>query len=557
MGMPRCRTTGTERKGRGRQSSTSAGRARPGGLALGRARCILLADPHGTLTQSIHGGHPLPASTILLLDSDADAGEAIASILTRAGYTVTRTADPDEAFAKATDQQLIVIDVASGPRSAVDICREIRATPALSAIPVMCVSATQDVEERIHFLEAGADDVMARPFDAREMEARVEALLLRFQRSRDLAPVDLRGRADPHARPSDGGRLQPEGRCRHDHGRDEHRHRRRRASPRQGHPGGLRPPVRWRGRPPQPRPEADHRRCRPGRASRASRTSSGRTRCATTAGCTCWPPRPLPRPPRRSRSAHVTQILTTLLESYDLVVIDAGSTLDERVLTIFEKAESVLLPITPEIGALKSMHALLEYMGEAGTIATKSTFVLNNLFAREILKLRDVESFLGAKMAVELPYDPFLYLKAVNEGVPIVTGAAHSIAAERLVKLSAHRVRRWSVPGPGRRRDQEVRRPVPASSLRRLHPGRLVPEPRFELGRPFGQRILSSPRLPIPPLRRRRTAYPRLGRRSRIGSPPYDGRVAPGGTVAREGGEIDVSGSPADLRGLREADRAR
>jgi hypothetical protein len=39
-------------------------------------------------------------------------------------------------------------------------------------------------------------------------------------------------------------------------------------------------------------------------------------------------------------------------------------------------------------------------------------------------------------MAVELPYDPFLYLKAVNEGVPIVIGAAHSIAAERLVKLS-------------------------------------------------------------------------------------------------------------------------
>ena len=53
----------------------------------------------------------------------------------------------------------------------------------------MCVSATDDVEERIAFLEAGADDVMARPFDAREMEARVEALLLRFQRSRDLGPV--------------------------------------------------------------------------------------------------------------------------------------------------------------------------------------------------------------------------------------------------------------------------------------------------------------------------------------------------------------------------------
>jgi pilus assembly protein CpaE len=134
--------------------------------------------------------------------------------------------------------------------------------------------------------------------------------------------------------------------------------------------------------------------------------------------------------------AHVKQILSTLLDGYDMVVIDAGSTLDERVLTIFEAAESVLLTVTPEIGALKSMHALLEYLGEAGTIALKSSFVLNNLFAREILKLRDVETFLGSKMAVELPYEPFLYLKAVNEGVPIVTGAPRSAPAERLIKLS-------------------------------------------------------------------------------------------------------------------------
>ena len=62
--------------------------------------------------------------------------------------------------------------------------------------------------------------------------------------------------------------------------------------------------------------------------------------------------------------------------------------------------------------------------------------MLNNLFARDILKVRDVETFLGAKMAVELPYDPFLYLKAVNEGVPIVTGAPRSAPAERLVRLS-------------------------------------------------------------------------------------------------------------------------
>src|SRR6185503_1238806 len=72
---------------------------------------------------------------------------------------------------------------------AFDVCAEIRGTPALAAIPILCVGQSDDVEDRIRFLEAGADDVMAKPFDARELEARVEALLLRFQRSKDRTSV--------------------------------------------------------------------------------------------------------------------------------------------------------------------------------------------------------------------------------------------------------------------------------------------------------------------------------------------------------------------------------
>jgi len=136
-------------------------------------------------------------------------------------------------------------------------------------------------------------------------------------------------------------------------------------------------------------------------------------------------------------TADARAYLRSTSRRYDLIVVDAGSTLDERVQSVFEAAESVILMVTPEIGALKAMHALLDYIGETGTVGLKSTFVLNDLFAREILKLRDVESFLGTKMAAELPYDAFLYLKAVNEGVPIVTGAPRSIPAARLIKLSS------------------------------------------------------------------------------------------------------------------------
>ena len=45
--------------------------------------------------------------------------------------------------------------------------------------------------------------------------------------------------------------------------------------------------------------------------------------------------------------------------------------LDERVLTVLEAADSVILPVYAEIAALKSMHALLEYLAETGSVALK------------------------------------------------------------------------------------------------------------------------------------------------------------------------------------------
>jgi pilus assembly protein CpaE len=133
----------------------------------------------------------------------------------------------------------------------------------------------------------------------------------------------------------------------------------------------------------------------------------------------------------------VKNILATLTNGYDHVIVDAGSVLDERTMLALESADTVVIPVYPEIPALKSVHSLLDFLNEAGTLGSKTVFVLNNAFAREILKPRDIEHALGTKIAFDLPYDPFLYLKAVNEGVPIVLGAPRSPAAEQLVKLSA------------------------------------------------------------------------------------------------------------------------
>jgi pilus assembly protein CpaE len=379
----------------------------------------------------------VPASTILLIEGDAALAETITSALSGVGYTVTVVTDADEAFGHVANHQLVIIDVVTGAKSAVDICREIRATPSMASIPVLCVSQVDDVEDRIRFLEAGADDVVARPFDAREIEARVEALLLRFQRSKDLtAVVSKDGLTLNHTRrtvavhsPKGGvgtstiatniaiaaAQLRPDRvvivdldlqfgqvathlnliprQTLADVVRDE---------------AALREPELLR--------------------TYATKHDSGLHVLAAPVG---------PEAAQLITADHVDRILSTLLDSYERVVIDTGSWLDERTLRAFEHAESVLFVMNPEIAALKAMGALVEYLSEAGTVAAKTTFVLNNTFGREILKLRDVESALGTKVAMELPYDPFLYLKAVNEGSPIVVGAPHSAPAERLLALSA------------------------------------------------------------------------------------------------------------------------
>ena len=122
---------------------------------------------------------------------------------------------------------------------------------------------------------------------------------------------------------------------------------------------------------------------------------------------------------------------------------------------MFEAAETIVLGVYPEIAALKAMHGLLDYLNKAGSIGAKATFVLNNMFARDILKPRDIEAALGTKIELDLPYDSFLYLKAVNEGVPIVLARPISRGgAPRQAERDGLRHRR--VRRPGRAGEEEA-----------------------------------------------------------------------------------------------------
>ena len=378
----------------------------------------------------------MPSSTILVLETIPGAAATVEGPLSGVGYQVTVTADPDDALRRAADFALVIVDVGPGPRSGVDVCREMRRTAAFSAIPVLCMSQSTDVEERVRYLEAGADDVVGKPFDARELEARVEALLVRFQRSRDLAPLVHTDDEGP-ARRSIIACFSPKGGV----GTTMIAVSVATSLAAQA-PGkvlifdfdlqfgqvathlNLKPQLTLAdlAHDEQSLREPDLLR------TYAIKHESGLDVIAAPGA---------PETGRDITPEQVNLVLSTARTAYETVVIDAGSDLDERSLAVLERAEGVVIPIVPELGALKALQSLLEYLTEVGSAAAAATFVLNHQFAREMLSMKQIEAAIGTKIEAEIPYDPGLYLKAINEGVPIVRSAPTSPPARALARLAA------------------------------------------------------------------------------------------------------------------------
>lgn len=379
----------------------------------------------------------MPSSSILLVCADATEAEATAGILTAAGYEVTVEADADAGFRSAVDHQVVVLDRIVGERSTADLCREIRSTPALASIPVLCLASSDEVDERIGFLEAGADDVVARPFDPRELEARVEALILRFQRSKDLAPVATAIGATAGDRRRLVVVFSPKG------GTGVTT-----IATNLGMAAAMRKPdstvivdldlqfgqvATHLNLPPRQTMADVVRDPQALEEPELLRTYTSRH----DAGLHVLPAPGTPELASMVTAEHVERVLRTLPGTFETIVVDAGSTIDERTMTAFDLAELVVFPVCPEMAALKALHSLVEFLSESGSVPSKAMFVLNGTFAKDLLKQRDVEGSLGTRITARLPHDPFLYLKAVNEGVPIISGAPRSAQAEAFTKLAA------------------------------------------------------------------------------------------------------------------------
>jgi two-component system OmpR family response regulator len=132
------------------------------------------------------------APHLLVVDDDVEIRNLLSTLLTRRGYRVTTACDEPEMRRVLASSRidLIILDLMLPGKDGLTICRELRSA---KSIPIVMLTARGEATDRVVGLELGADDYLPKPFEVRELEARIKAVLRRSlstgNQSRDGAVV--------------------------------------------------------------------------------------------------------------------------------------------------------------------------------------------------------------------------------------------------------------------------------------------------------------------------------------------------------------------------------
>ncbi|HXU72027.1 MAG TPA: response regulator transcription factor [Polyangia bacterium] len=130
---------------------------------------------------------------ILVVEDDQRLARFLERLLVEEGYSVDRSANGADAVAQvgASGYDLVLLDWMIPELDGIEVCRQIRRSG--STVPILMLTARDQVSERVHGLDAGADDYLVKPFEVEELLARIHALLRRSSghAKLDLGPLQL------------------------------------------------------------------------------------------------------------------------------------------------------------------------------------------------------------------------------------------------------------------------------------------------------------------------------------------------------------------------------
>ena len=117
---------------------------------------------------------------VLVVDDEANIREVLAQYLALAGYAVLEAADGAEALrlAHTTPPDLVILDLMLPGIDGLEVCRRLR---AVSAVPILMLTARREEGDKIEGFRAGTDDYVTKPFSPREVLLRVQAIMRRIE----------------------------------------------------------------------------------------------------------------------------------------------------------------------------------------------------------------------------------------------------------------------------------------------------------------------------------------------------------------------------------------
>lgn len=122
---------------------------------------------------------------ILMIEDDLELAEILTEFLEQYDFVVTTEDDPFKALSilKLEPFDAVILDLTLPGMDGLEVCAAIRER---QNIPIIISSARSDVTDKIHALELGADDYLPKPYDPRELEARIHSVLRRYDAASQL-----------------------------------------------------------------------------------------------------------------------------------------------------------------------------------------------------------------------------------------------------------------------------------------------------------------------------------------------------------------------------------
>lgn len=350
---------------------------------------------------------------ILVVDDSAMNLKVVSASLAPAGYELVTAQNGREALERVETSQpdMIILDVQMPEMNGYEVCRRLRRIPAFSAKPIMMLTANNSLEERVHGLEAGADDYMSKPFETVELQARVKALLRRFvpvavepagARGKTIALFSLRGGVGVSSMATNlavglaqiwGGQT---------------------ALVDMSFLSGqsallLNLPLRttWGDLAPKAAEEIDA-------------DLLDRVLLSHPSGVRVLAAAPRPEQSELITSAKVASVIGVLRDRFSYVVLDLPHNFTDPTLAALDGADQIVLLLAPEIASVCATACTLDVFDQLGYSREKIALALNAPFERGGLSRKDIEATLKQPIVTALPYGGDAFLSALNRGMPPV-----------------------------------------------------------------------------------------------------------------------------------------